>query len=53
MYSCPKPLVILDGLLDVFLFFRDLPAPNGGSCLVADAEETDLVRLTVKHRPDG
>ena len=40
MYSCPEPRVIINGLLDVYFFFKDLPHPNGssGGCLTADAE---------------
>ena len=40
MYSCPEPEVIVNGLLDVYFFFKDLPNPNGkgGGCLTADAE---------------
>ena len=48
MYGCPEPAIIMDGLLDVYFFFRDLPAPGGsGTCLVSNAE--DILRKELKY----
>ena len=52
MFSCPEPRIIMDGLIDVYLFFKTLPNPSGvGTCLTADAES--ILRKELKYVARG
>ena len=51
-YCCPEPKVIVRGLLDVFLFYRELDDPEtGGKFFVGDADK--IFKKEIAYAQEG